>query len=172
MARYLQHPSLAACWNGKTLEPFPDAIAAELTVWFALPPNDSEAATDGAWEGLLATAVADDTVRLCAVPAHLQDVNFGDEVKVIRSAEEALVATSIGNRSDQWTYRIFLPDGSGDVWLPIAEFYAKAGCLVDVVSPRLIALSCCRDIAQAVADLLLRDQDAGRFVYETGRLQI
>ena len=43
------------------------------------------------------------------------------------------------------------------------------GCLIDLLSPRLIALSCSPDLAEPVAGRLAQFQEEGILDYESGR---
>lgn len=135
------------------------------TVWVPLPVESGQQY----WEGMNARPIANGLVELRAVPAYAYDLNFGDQLSTMKSAEGALVCTGIIHPSEEWTYRVWLPDDASTRWQQIAEDYAKAGCLVDIISSHLIAISCHRELAQVIADKLTVDQDAAVLTCETGR---
>ena len=88
----------------------PDAEAADCTIWLPLEP---EADSDMRWEGLLGRRLSDDRARVCAVPFWVYDLNLGDEVGIVASAEGALVATDLHHDSGNYTFRAFC-NGDGD----------------------------------------------------------
>lgn len=161
---YKQHPARVTRWDGREL--LPVVADDNCTVWVTLL---TESARDS-WEGLRAVLLDDDVVEIRSVPAYVHDLNYGDRMSVMTSAEGALVATGIVGRSDQRTYRIWLPDRSEttETWESVAVRYSSHGALIDVVSDRLIAISCEREHSQAFADELAADERAGVFHYETG----
>ena len=92
MTDYRQRPSGVAHWRDGSLQPLPEAQQAGETIWFAVPPEPD---TEQMWEGLRGRLEKDGTATVLGVPAYLYDVNFGDRVNVMRSAENALVATGV-----------------------------------------------------------------------------
>ncbi|RFA06569.1 hypothetical protein B7R21_19565 [Subtercola boreus] len=164
MDSYKQHPSLVATWNGEDLDPLPESAESTLTVWLPLPPDDGPQT----WEGMNAVPVEDGIVELRAVPAYTYGVNFGDHLSTLESAEGPLVCTGIVRKSGQATFRICLPEARTEPWRTVAVRYAQTGCLVDVISERLIALSCSDTAAPAISQSLASDEKAGAFVYENG----
>lgn len=165
---YKQHPSPTGHLIDGRLVPVPESVAATETVWFALP---GEAGETQVWEGLAAaTTEAKDRVKLRAVPLFAYDVNYGDEISVVASAEGPLVATGITNDAGQYTFRTWMPEDAGDAALrDVVTMFGELGCLIEGYSHKLIGLSCGPENAQAVADALHVGEQEGRFVYETGR---
>ena len=139
------------------------------TIWFALPP---ERDAEQMWEGLRGRVEADGTATVLAVPAYLYDINFGDRVNVMRSEENALVATGVDHDALNSTFRVLLKSDDGNAWQPLATELAELGCLLDVISPRFFALSCSEPLTQEVADRLLALEHNGVLHYETGRTQL
>lgn len=167
MNDYRQHPSVVAHWLEGSLQPFPEARAAAETVWFALPPDPD---TDQIWEGLRGRSEEDGTFTVLAVPAFIYDVNYGDRVKVMRSAEESFVATGVEHDAGNFTFRVLLKtDDDENAWRPLVTELAQMGCLLDVMSPRFFAVSCGEDLSQEVADTLFGLQSNGVLHCETGR---
>lgn len=115
-----------------------------------------------------AVPVDDGIVELRAVPAYTYGVNFGDHLSTLKSAEGLFVCTGIVRKSGQVTYRIWLPEAGTERWRTVAVEYAQAGCLVDVISERLIALSCSETAAPTISQSLASDEKAGVFIYENG----
>ena len=99
------------------------------------------------------------------------DLNLGDVVRVIRSAEGAPVISELITGSCNSTFRALFEREShvGEHWKRLMEDLEPFGCWFDVYSPQLVALSAEPEVAQAVADVLADEQRAGRWVYETGR---
>jgi hypothetical protein len=147
MDEYRQHPSKVARWGGDSLVPLAEGPAELATVWAPLPLENEQQF----WEGMNARLIADGIVELRAVPAYAYDLNFGDHLSTMKSAEGALVCTGIIHPSEEWTYRVWLSEDPSTGWRQIAEDYAKAGCPVDVISRNLIAISCHRELAQVIA---------------------
>jgi hypothetical protein len=113
--------------------------------------------------------VSNGVVELRSVPAYAHNVNFGDRLSTMTSANDSLVCTGIVEPSDQWTYRVWLSAGASSQWQIVTEDYARAGCLVDVMSRHLIAMSCDHELARVIADKLTADESARILTYETGR---
>jgi hypothetical protein len=166
--QYKQHPSPTGHLIDGQLVPVPESVAATETVWFALP---SEAEEIQVWEGLAAEATeAKDRVKLRAVPLFAYDVNYGDEISVVASAEGPLVATGITKDAGNYTFRAWMREDAGDAALrDVVTVFGALGCLIEGYSDRLIGLSCSPENAQHVADALEGAEQEGRFTYETGR---
>lgn len=141
MPRYIQHPSLATHWVEGALEPVPAAAGPTETVWFALPPDSD---TEETWEGLLARPESDDELTIVAVPIYLYDVNFGDRVKVVRSAEGPYVAVGIAQRSGSSTFRALLTSELPNAWHVLSSELAEQGCpgRRHVPKPHSVLLPC------------------------------
>ncbi|WP_281449339.1 DUF4265 domain-containing protein [Paenarthrobacter nitroguajacolicus] len=169
MTDYRQHPSVVAHWLGGSLQPLPEALEAPETLWFALPP---EPGAEQMWEGLRGRVETDGTATVLAVPAYLYNINFGDRVNVMRSEENALVATGLNHDALNFTFRVLLNSDEPNAWQPLATELARLGCIVDVMSPRFLAISCSETLSQDVADQLFTLQNNSVLHYETGRTQL
>lgn len=157
-----------AHWQGDSLQPLPEALDAQETIWFALPPEPD---AEPMWEGLRGRVEAEGTATVLAVPAYLYDINFGDRVTVMRSEENALVATGVDHDALNFTFRILLKTDGGNAWEPLATELAQIGCLLDVISPRFFAISCGEPLTQEISDRLHALEHNGVLHYETGRTQ-
>jgi Domain of unknown function (DUF4265) len=167
MDEYRLHPSLVTHWRGGVLEPWPEAASATETVWFPLPEGPEGVRY---WEGLNGRPENDGTVTVLGVPAYAYGLNLGDRVTVVRSAEGPLVATGMAHDAGNNTFRYFLLDpDDGRAWYPVAREFAAVGCLVDVLTPSLAALSCVPEASQLVAERLALLEEQGVLQYETGR---
>ncbi|MCW2742235.1 MAG: hypothetical protein JWR45_2657 [Blastococcus sp.] len=170
MPRYLEHPSKAARWRNGSLEVHPDAAAATQTVWVAVDPAEDG---DVVWEGLLARSPAEGRAVIAAVPVFAYDLNLGDQVEVVTSAEGPLVAVRPLQDAGRYTFRVWFPDWpdleQDERWKGLQVELEPFGCWFDVYSPRLVAVSADPDEARAVTDVLDAGERAGRFIYETGR---
>jgi len=166
--QYKQHPSPTGHLIDGQLVPVSESVAATETVWFALP---SEAEEVQVWEGLAAeTTEVKDRVKLRAVPLFAYDVNYGDEIAVVASAEGPLVATGITRDAGNYTFRAWMREDAGDAALrDVVTVVGALGCLIEGYSARLIGLSCSPENAQRVADTLAVAEQEGRLTYETGR---
>jgi hypothetical protein len=166
--RYEEHPSKASSWRDGQFVVLPDAEAADTTVWFGA---NAEADGEPLWEGLLAKRTGSDRARVCAVPFWLYDLNLGDEVSVIDSAEGALVANGIVNDAGAFAFRVIFDgaDADDDRWRQLMVELEPYGCSFDVRSPGFVALSSPAEHAQTVADLLSAREERGELQYETGR---
>ena len=170
MDKYRLHPSLVTYWHDGVLEPLPDSAAANETVWFALPVDE-----DGIryWEGLNGKVESNGSITVLGVPAYAYDLRFGDRVTVVRSAEGPFVATGMAQRSGNHTFRFFLSDASDETgWYPLAQEFGTLGCLVDVLTPRLTALSCTPNTARSVTERLERLNKEGLLEFEIAHMRI
>ena len=140
VAEFREHASLAAVWDGAQLVPAPEAAQADATVWFSLPPDPDFPDAPPLWEGLVATPASRDLYVVRACPALFAGVAFGDHVQVVASAEGALVVTAIVASGGYNSARLWLTEGGGS-WQEPTELLAKAGCVVDVYSERLVGVS-------------------------------
>lgn len=165
MDDYRLHPAKVVEWASGTLRPLEMDPASEVTVWVALPPEDG----NQVWEGMNAVTVDAKTVELRSVPAFAYNLDFGDHLSVIASAEGPLVCTRIVHKSDQWTFRVWLADPDKERWQHIANSYAQMGSYIDVLSSQLLAISCHETLAKQIAAKLASDERAGILMHETGR---
>lgn len=165
---YRTHPSRVTAWDGQALVPWPEATTATGTVWFFQPGQDGDA---DSWEGLNGRIEDDGSATVLGVPAYVKDLNLGDRVSVVENGDASWVATGHVHDAGNDTYRFFLRDAEDEsMWRPLSEEFAQRGCLVDVLTPRLVALSSGRSDSQAVADRLAFLEGQGVLVYETGRM--
>jgi len=166
--QYKEHPSPTGRLVDGQLVPVPGSVSADATVWLALPAESDDVQV---WEGLAAhRGASDNRVEVRAVPFFAYDVNYGDELSVVASAEGPLVATGITKDSGNYTFRVWLPASTTDSAVQeLANEFGPLGCLIEPYSTKLIGLSCGPDEAQAVADALQAGEESGRFLYETGR---
>ena len=172
--RYKHHQSPTGHLIAGQLVPVPESVAATETVWLVLPIATRfrlKLRKDRVWEGLAAeTTEAKDRVKLRAVPLFAYDVNYGDELSVVTSAEGSLVATGITKDAGNYTFRVWTHENAGgDAFRDVVTRFGALGCLIEGYSDRLIGLSCSPENAQDVADALEMAGQDGRFTYETGR---
>jgi hypothetical protein len=141
-------------------------VSANTTVWLALPTESDDVQV---WEGLAANRLTgDDRFEVRAIPFFAYDVNYGDELSVVASAEGLLVATGVTKDGGNYTFRVWLPASATDRAVQeVASEFGHLGCLIEPYSTRLIGLSSGPAEARAVADALHAGED--RFLYETGR---
>lgn len=142
----------------------PESAAATIEVWATMPWDSGTL-----WEALNATMITDDSARICAVPMFLYGLHYGDTVSVMASAEGPLVVTKIVGRGGYATFRVWLGEEEcRATWRNVAETYAERGCVVDVWSERLLALSCDEHRAFDIESHLSRDSVAQSFIWEPG----
>jgi hypothetical protein len=167
MDEYRLHPSLVTQWEAGGLKPWPEAAAATETVWFPLPEGH-----DGVryWEGLNGRLESDGEVTVLGVPAYVYDLNLGDRVTVVRSAEGPFVATGIAHDAGNDTFRFYLLDADDETsWYPLARELAIMGCLIDVLTPRFTVVSCVPEASPSVVARLAELREEGILEYEIGR---
>ncbi|HTN25602.1 MAG TPA: DUF4265 domain-containing protein [Solirubrobacteraceae bacterium] len=168
MIEYDEHPSKAAAWRKGRFVVLPDAELEDCTVWVAAEVNSS---TSISWEGLLARRLGDGRARMCAVPFWVYDLNLGDEVAVMDSAEGAAVVTAVVVDGGNYTFRVRFEDAADDDvrWRDLMVDLEPFDCWFDVRSPTFVALSAPSAHAQAVADYLADREQHGELLFETGR---
>lgn len=149
------------------ITPAPETSRANTTVWFALPREPGD---DQVWEGLLAEhREGEDHATVLAVPLFAYDVNFGDEVAVMPSAEGPLVATRVSSDAGSYTFRVWLDEADQDAIRQLGTEFGEIGCYLEAYNDQLLGLSCPENLAQRVAGALFTGEQQRRFVYETGR---
>lgn len=103
------------------------------------------------------------------MPAYLYDLNLGDRVTVVRSAEGPFVATGIAHDAGNDTFRFYLLRADDEpAWYPLAREFAIMGCLIDVLTPRFIAMSCVPAASPSVVARLSKLRDERILEYEIG----
>jgi hypothetical protein len=165
VTHYDEHPSRASGFRDDELVVHPDAAESDCTVWFSYEPEH--------WEGLLAVRVGAGRVRVSGVPYWVSDVNLGDEVRVVESAEGAIVAEERVRESTNSTFRVRFEnaDADDDRWRRLMSDLASFDCWFDVRTPGLLAVSVPGENAQPVADYLAARERSDELQYETGRSQ-
>jgi hypothetical protein len=170
MPRMLEHPEKVARWRNGDVEVHPDAAAASETVWVAVDPAESG---EVVWEGLAARPSGEGRAVVAAVPVFAYDLNLGDEIEVVVSAEGPWVAVRPLQDAGRHTFRVWFADwpdlGQDQRWKDLQVELERFGCWFDVYSPRLVAVSADPEVAGAVADALAAGETSGRFIYEAGR---
>ena len=161
---YRQHPAPTGQFVDGSLRPVAAATSADALVWFPLAEENGECV----WEGLAATSEPDGWFVVRAVPLFAYNVNFGDKVTAMASAEGGLVATGIVEDGGNFTFRVALHEG-GVALREVVEQFGSLGCLIEGWSESLLGLGCPPSLAQTVADLLDEAEARGALQYETGR---
>ena len=169
MAGYEEHPSKATSWRGGRFVVLPEGESANCTVWFVVEEDSAGVH----WEGLLATGLSEDRACISAVPFWLYDLNLGDEVAVIESAERAPVATGVVRDGGNYVFRVIFEGAEYDDyrWQSLMIELEPHDCWFDVRSPSFVALSAPPAQARAVGDYLLAREQCGDLRFETGRSQ-
>ena len=157
MTGYDEHPSRASGLRGDELDVHPDAAESDCTVWFGYEPEQ--------WEGLLAVRVSAGCVRISGVPYWVYDLNLGDEVRVIESAEGAIVAAERVHESGNSTFRVRFEnaDAHDSRWRRLMTDLASFECWFDVRTPGFLAISVPGENAQPVANYLAARERCATF---------
>lgn len=168
MVEHDEHPSKASAWRDVRFVVLPDAEVEDCTVWAG-----AEAHTSGAvkWEGLLARRLSGGRARICAVPFWVHDLNLGDEVALMDSAEGTPVVTGAVVDGGNHTFRVRFEDAADDDarWRELMVELEPFDCWFDVRSPGFLALSAPPGHAEAVADYLDGREQRGDLLFEPGR---
>jgi hypothetical protein len=162
---YREHPSKVTRLVGSQLVGYPSAAEENCTVWIALPDAPGE------WEGVLARRASDDSAELVGIPMFAYDLNLGDTVRLVSSAERVAVVSGVAARSGNYTFRALFERESqaGEHWRRLMADLEPLGCWFDVWSEKLVAISVAGANAQEVADYLASRETRGELRYETGR---
>jgi hypothetical protein len=168
VAEYEEHPSKASAWRDGRFVVLPEAEQAGSTVWAAV---ETESPDSVRWEGLLARRLPGERASVCSIPFWLYDLNLGDEVALMMSAEDEPVVTEVVADSGNHTFRVRFVDASSDDerWRELMVDLEPFECWFDVRSPGFLALSAPPAHAQGVADHLDRREQRGELLFETGR---
>jgi hypothetical protein len=163
-----EHPSRAAAWRGGRFVVLPDAEREDCTVWVGA---EAHSAGTVRWEGLLARRLSDERARICAVPFWVYDLDLGDEVTLMDSAEGAPVVTGVVLDGGNYTFRVRFEHAADDDvrWRGLMVELEPFDCWFDVRSPGFLAVSAPPAHAQAVADHLDDRERRGDLLFETGR---
>lgn len=169
MRTFWEHPSKPARYaNGETVL-YPRVELANATVWFAFDKSDQG---DPLWEGLLAIRHGSDRAELVGVPLWTYNVNLGDVVELIESAEGAPVATRTLVPSTNVTFRVVYPDlkrgDQDDRWRQLMIDLERCDCWFDVLGPGYLAISAPADTAADVEAQLAGRALGDDFLYERG----
>ena len=94
--------------------------------------------------------------RICAVPFWVYDVNLGDEVALMDSAEGAPVVTGVVVDGGNHTFPVRFDHAADDDvrWRELMVELEPFNCWFDVRSPGFLGVSAPPPHAQAVADYL------------------
>ena len=165
---YEEHSSKASAWREGRFIVLPDAEREDCTVWVGAGADWSRSVR---WEGLLAVRLSCNRARVCAVPFWVYDVNLGDEVALMESAEGAPVVTGVVVDGGNYTFRVrFAGAADDDVrWRELMVELEPFDCWFDVRSPAFVAMSAPAAHARAVADYLDDRERRGELLFETGR---
>jgi hypothetical protein len=165
---YEVHPSKASAWREGRFIVLPDAEREDCTVWVGVEADSSQSVK---WEGLLARRLGADRARICAVPFWVYDLNLGDEVTLMDSAEGAPVVTGVVLDGGNYTFRVRFEHAADDDvrWRGLMVELEPFDCWFDVRSPGFLAVSAPPAHAQAVADHLDDRERRGDLLFETGR---
>lgn len=145
-----EHPSRVVRLAAGQLVGYPPSAEEDCTLWFALTDAPDE------WEGVLGKRQSDDTAEVVGIPVFVYDVNLGDVVRTVASADGAAVVSELVADAGNYTFRVFFEDeaASGEQWKPLMIDLEKFGCWFDTFSENLIAVSVDAENSQAVADYL------------------
>jgi hypothetical protein len=163
----LADPSKVTAWRDGRLVVHPDAERADCTVWLSVADGSGP---ELGWEGMLARRVGTDRARVCAMPFWIYDLNLGDEVALIESAETALVVTAVVRDARNYGFRVIpAEDAKEHWWRELMIELERFECWFDIRTSRFVALSAPPDHAGSVADLLARHESRGDWQFETSR---
>lgn len=117
-------------------------------------------------EQLWSKKKSDDIFMVCCIPFLAYDLSLGDEVAI----DSSYMIKQIVKRSGLFTYRVWF----GDTKYPqirniLNDELEQIGCSLEWYSSDLLAISCCKEDSQTVADLLFKKEENGLIKYETGK---
>jgi hypothetical protein len=164
---YREHPSKTVRLVAGELILHPRAAEADCTLWVGLKDGPDE------WEGILGAWVSERDAEVVGIPVFAYDLNLGDVVRVIRSAEGAPVISELITRSSNSTFRALFDRELhvGEHWKRLMEDLEPFGCWFDTWSETLVAISVAATNARSVADCLKIKESAAELKYETGRTE-
>jgi hypothetical protein len=105
------------------------------------------------------------------IPVFAYDLNLGDVVRLVTSAEGAYVASDVVADSGNFTFRVMFEAESdaGEHRTRLMEDLEPLGRWFDTWSETLIAISADAAKSQAVGDYLAARESRAELKYETGR---
>ena len=105
------------------------------------------------------------------MPFWAYELNLGDEVALMGSAEGAPVVTGVIADGGNFTFRVRFDGAAHDDvrWRGLMVELEQFDCWFDVRGPGLVAVSAPSAHAQTVADYLNGRERRGDLVFETGR---
>jgi len=120
---------------------------------------------------VLGRLASDDSAEFVGIPAFAYDLNLGDVVRPVLSAEGAAVVSEVVARSGNYTFRALFEHESraGEHSKRLMADPEPLGCWFDVWSETLVAISAAEADAQEVADYLASRETTDELQYETGR---
>lgn len=164
---YREHPSKTVRLVAGELILHPRAAEADCTLWVGLKDGPDE------WEGILGKWVSERDAEVVGIPVFAYDLNLGDVVRVIRSAERAPVISELITRSSNSTFRALFEREShvGEHRKRLMEDLEPFGCWFDTWSETLVAISVAATNARSVADYLKIKESSAELKYETDRTE-
>lgn len=121
------------------------------------------------FEQLFARQVTEDTFEVCCIPFLLYDIALGDVVRTVAAEGRKYLVDSVVHRSGHVTFRVWF-GGTDHPKDAVVDDLRRLGALVEWSSANLLAVDADgEEHAQRVADYLWSAEQAGHFVYETGR---
>jgi Domain of unknown function (DUF4265) len=120
---------------------------------------------NGRREQLWVRQVADLRFELCCIPYFLYDMSLGDVVET----DDRHNVTNVIERSGRFVFRIWF-GGSSYPQQQVIDELETLGGLTERASGNMIAVDAANaQIAQTLANLLLRHEAQRNLIYETGR---
>src|SRR5207237_263921 len=123
-----EHPSKAVRLVGGELVGYPASAEEDCTLWLALADGPDE------WEGILGKRYPEDKAEVVGIPVFAYDVNLGDVVRTVMSANGAAVFSEVVVDGGNYTFRVFFEGDSAPAehWKPLMRDLEKFGCWFDV----------------------------------------
>ncbi len=131
-----------------------------------------DAASPQRREQLWSTRMGDDRFQVCCIPFFAYNINLGDEVETWTQGERRYEVRRVVKDSGRYTFRVWFGDSHDRTIRDEITREAKhSGWLLEWYSEKILAISAEPALAQQTADYLLRQEQLGRLVYETGRTE-
>ena len=136
-----------------------------------LPALRSQDAPSKEWEQLWCKQIAENQFEICCIPFFLYDLALGDVVETGLEGASRYVVQRVVNRSGRCCFRVWFGESStSDSRDEVVGFATQVGCLFEWSSANLLAIDADSEAqAQALANHLSQQEQAGSLMYETGR---
>lgn len=150
-------------------------IMHEQPVWYKSPHFTLQYPIHGrpdTYEQLICEEVGEQQFRLLCIPFFIYDLALGDTIEGDPFVEHSQLKWRTVERSGRKVFRVWFKEAPQEVIKGCLKDLKQLGALTERSSRNLYGIDAANDdIAQEVADYLLKGEQEGKWEYETGGMK-